>query len=446
MSDQSVKNIEDIVVGDKLLRLDGGTNKVLKLQENIFTGGRKLGSINNGPYFFTEDHPINTTNGLKSLNASMSKEKYKHILDINELKVGDIILGHNGENTEIETINLKEVDSNTPIYNFELDGDHLYFANDFCVHNKCFKSNIEVLLADGSAKQISEIIVGDVLIGGNGEPNTVTKDDSVPIGSYGREPNWYGFNGKERMVTAEHPLMTQDGWKAIDPKEIKRLKILPGVKVTKLKIGDTIQGYDNTFTIESIEKYKAQSEEIGYNYGLDGDHTYYVKVPNTDNWLLAHNRGCFTPGTQILLATGKTKAIETITTDTEIFAFDTNENFIIKKVNFIENHTVDCYIAIKTQTRELKASIEHPIYVGEGCFTLVSNLQKDDFIYVQDNNKLKKERVIETTKIYESITVHAIDGASTYFANGVAVHERSDTSLGFDGNSFTIKELEDFKK
>ena len=94
------------------------------------------------------------------------------------------------------------------------------------------------------------------------------------------------------MVTAEHPLMTQDGWKAIDPKEIKRLKILPGVKVTKLKIGDTIQGYDNTFTIESIEKYKAQSKEIGYNFGLDGDHTYYVKVPETNNWLLAHNR-CF---------------------------------------------------------------------------------------------------------------------------------------------------------
>jgi hypothetical protein len=290
MNDQSVKNIEDIVVDDKLLRLDGGTNKVLKLQENIFTGGRKLGSINNGPYFFTEDHPINTTNGWKSLNASMSKEKYKHILDVTELKVGDIILGHNGENTEIETINLKEVDSNTPIYNFELDGDHLYFANDFCVHNKCFKSNIEVLLADGSAKQISEIIIGDVLIGGNGEPNTVTKDDSVPIGSYGRQPTWYGFNGKERMVTAEHPLMTQDGWKAIDPKEIKRLKILPGVKITKLKIGDTIQGYDSTFIIESIEKYKAQSKEIGYNFGLDGDHTYYVKVPKTNNWLLAHNR------------------------------------------------------------------------------------------------------------------------------------------------------------
>ena len=64
------------------------------------------------------------------------------------------------------------------------------------VHNKCFKSNIEVLLADGSSKQISEIIVGDVLIGGNGEPNTVTKDDSISIGSYGRQPNWYGFNGK----------------------------------------------------------------------------------------------------------------------------------------------------------------------------------------------------------------------------------------------------------
>ena len=82
---------------------------------------------------------------------------------------------------------------------------HIPLKDLYCIIN-VLKSNIEVLLADGSAKQISDIKIGDVLIGGNGEPNTVTKDDSISIGSYGRQPNWYGFNGKERMVTAEHPL------------------------------------------------------------------------------------------------------------------------------------------------------------------------------------------------------------------------------------------------
>ena len=132
---------------------------------------------------------------------------------------------------------------------------------------------------------------------------------------------------------------------------------------------------------------------------VDGDHTYYVKVPETNNWLLAHNSFCVAPDTQILLATGKTQGIDTITPDTEIFSFDIEENYIVRKIGFIENHTVDCYIAIKTQTRELKASMEHPIYVGEGCFTFISSLQKCDLIYIQDHNKLNKEIIIETTKI-----------------------------------------------
>ena len=136
MGDYSLRNIEDVEVGNQVRRLDGGTNTVLKLQENIFTGGRKLGSINNGPYFFTEDHPINTNSGWRAINAKMSQEKYGHIIVVTEFKVGDIILGHNGENIEVETISVKEVDPNTQVYNFELDGDHMYFVNKFSVHNK----------------------------------------------------------------------------------------------------------------------------------------------------------------------------------------------------------------------------------------------------------------------------------------------------------------------
>ena len=291
MDDHTTKNIEDVKVGDMVHRLDGKSNKVLELQHST-SRGRRLVSINDGPFFMTEDHPVKTDSGWRAANADMAKELSEYLdLDVTTLAVGDKIIGHNGWNLEIRCIDFHDTSPDTPVYNFALDGDHEYFADGLLVHNRCFKANIEVLLADGSSKKISDIKMGDVVLGGNGKPNTVLKDDSVPLSSHGREPAWYGFNKKGKMVTAEHPLMTQDGWKAIDPKEIKRLKILPGVEITKLKVGDVVQGYDNTFTIESIEKYKAGNHEMGYNYGLDGDHTYYVKVPETNNWLLAHNRG-----------------------------------------------------------------------------------------------------------------------------------------------------------
>ena len=131
----SEKNIEDVVVGDEVHRHDGGSNKVLKLQNTGTTGGRKLGSINGGDYFFTEDHPLKTPEGWKAINAKMASQKY-HIGAIGELQVGDTIIGHNGDDTVIESIDTKEVPHDTRIYNFELDGDHEYFANGFLVHNK----------------------------------------------------------------------------------------------------------------------------------------------------------------------------------------------------------------------------------------------------------------------------------------------------------------------
>jgi len=99
------------------------------------TNGRKLGSINDGEYFFTEDHPLKTPTGWKSINSEMSNSKY-NIGEIGQLQIGDTIIGLEADYTVIETISTKEVPDNTPIYNFTLDGDHEYFANGFLVHNK----------------------------------------------------------------------------------------------------------------------------------------------------------------------------------------------------------------------------------------------------------------------------------------------------------------------
>ena len=63
MEDHSLKNIEDVQVDDRLHRFDGESNEVLELQNEGVTGGRKLGSINDGDYFFTEDHPLKTQDG-----------------------------------------------------------------------------------------------------------------------------------------------------------------------------------------------------------------------------------------------------------------------------------------------------------------------------------------------------------------------------------------------
>ena len=145
-SPQSFKNIEDVQVGDKVHRFDGESNTVLELKNNIYTNGRKLVSINGGDFFFTEDHPLKTTDGWKSVNSKLTNINYKgtfkispysmEIGEVGQLQIGDTIIGHSGKDTIVTAIATKEVPDNTPIYNFALDGDHEYFAHGFLVHNK----------------------------------------------------------------------------------------------------------------------------------------------------------------------------------------------------------------------------------------------------------------------------------------------------------------------
>jgi hypothetical protein len=96
----------------------------------------------------------------------------------------------------------------------------------------------------------------------------------------------YGFNGLDKFVTAEHPIMTKQGWKAIDQIHAKKFEPqLSKILIGDLSIGDEILCQDGSYmTITSIEKYEEQPQQRLYNLLLDGDHTYYV------NGLLVHNK------------------------------------------------------------------------------------------------------------------------------------------------------------
>ena len=128
-------------------------------------------------------------------------------------------------------------------------------------------------------------------MGHSGSSNEVVQDHSQPISTRDRQPIWYGFNGMGGFVTAAHPILTKKGWKAVDVAEVKRLEILPNEDVQQLEVGDEMVCKEGeSVIITSIEEYQAGPEEIGYNHGLTGDHTYFVRLPGTDKWLIAHNR------------------------------------------------------------------------------------------------------------------------------------------------------------
>ena len=130
MHDGSTKNIEDILVGDKLL---DGQNKVVTVQKLIplpYSG--EIFAINGGGYFFTPNHPFLTVDGWKSLDPIASMKETPD-LKVSKMKVGDILIKRNGMEL---VISLDSIPTNEKVYNFELDGSHEYVADEYVVHNK----------------------------------------------------------------------------------------------------------------------------------------------------------------------------------------------------------------------------------------------------------------------------------------------------------------------
>ena len=89
-------------------------------------------------------------------------------------------------------------------------------------------------------------------------------------------------NGTFVKMTEEHPLMTRDGWKALDPNKTKEEN--PELIVKKLGVGDTVVREDGEAVLENISCWSANTP--AYNLILDnGAHTYFA------DGFLAHNKG-----------------------------------------------------------------------------------------------------------------------------------------------------------
>ena len=137
VSDGSQKKIEDINIGEILLGQNNSYNKVLEFDHPMLDE-RQLISINNSKAFITPEHPIYTRDGWKSYRLSDTIRENPAMKGemVGEYKVGDEILNVRGEWIEIKSIEAFDNEPQQQLYNFILDGNNTYYADDFLVHNK----------------------------------------------------------------------------------------------------------------------------------------------------------------------------------------------------------------------------------------------------------------------------------------------------------------------
>ena len=147
---------------------------------------------------------------------------------------------------------------------------------------------------------------------------------------------------------------------------------------------------------------------------------------------LVHNKGCFLPETPILQTDGSTLAISAVRPGQQLLAFELSGNVVTSTVQNVITHDVDEYLVVQTEHLELHVTVEHPFYVGQGTFKTLAALQPGDTIYAVNTDeasgqlRLSPQRILSIGRIRQPTRVYNLqtDAPNTYFANGVAVHNK----------------------
>lgn len=169
----------------------------------------------------------------------------------------------------------------------------------------CFAAGTKVRMGDETNKKIEDVKVGDKVVSQNeqGEKsmsNVVELDQ--PIREHMCKLSFK--NGSSLKMTEEHPLMTQDGWKALDPNKTKDEN--PDLIVKKLLPGDVVVREDGVRA--ELDTVSCWSERTpAYNLILDqGAHTYFA------DGFLAHNKyqypKCPNPAQEVACSTSVNKS------------------------------------------------------------------------------------------------------------------------------------------
>ena len=119
------RNVSTIKVGD-LVRTKRGEGMVKEVHPAV-AGGQRLYGFNDKAPFVTEAHPFMTQDGWKR---------------VDELVTGDTLYRNGKGDVVVDTITIRDIPEDTPVYNFHVGGgSETYYADGYLVHNKTYPTD-----------------------------------------------------------------------------------------------------------------------------------------------------------------------------------------------------------------------------------------------------------------------------------------------------------------
>ncbi|MDA7807338.1 phage tail protein [bacterium] len=125
------KEIEFVVIGEKVMGLNGVTNTVTKLHHHP-VAQQVVYTIDN-TISLTDTHPMLTVEGWKSFNPQGTTVLHPDLELAGELMIADTLVTHKGtKGLHDYTKSVQEI----PVYNLDVDGDDTFIVDGYVVHNK----------------------------------------------------------------------------------------------------------------------------------------------------------------------------------------------------------------------------------------------------------------------------------------------------------------------
>lgn len=142
----------------------------------------------------------------------------------------------------------------------------------------CFSAATFVTMADGSHLLITQVKVGDLVRAANGEINRVVALDRAVLNEVAGQFYMRINDELETWVTNNHPILTTEGWKALQVPmgELEAIDQLQG-RLGQLRVGDEMILEDGqTLKVTSLQTVIKNRSERLYNLVVDGDHTFFA--------------------------------------------------------------------------------------------------------------------------------------------------------------------------
>ena len=188
----------------------------------------------------------------------------------------------------------------------------------------CLTGETLISMADGTQKQIKDVVVGDKVLSYNTETHKleITTVETL-IHVKRTELVYITFaDGSQIKITPDHPMLSERGWIVYSPEKGQRAYSDIELQETGTQIGDMIFSLSLLFDKEIVNMEYVVCEEIDtYTFTTKDNHNYFAQG------VLVHNKICALPccvdgETEITMANGTTKKAKDVQIGDEVMSFN----------------------------------------------------------------------------------------------------------------------------